>query len=206
MILKGRNFKHCDNPAPNMNNTEMSSKNLFHVLYTLCFFKKSKQKHGGPVPWAPERGEGEQRQPRGDGSRPGGGQQEWGGGAGADQTRGGRTTADRWRSREDRQAEATPLQGADGGRLRVWMPLQRQVRGANLRVSFPNTASLVPLTHACPFREIVNSDFMTACQFLNDHMDNMDNPNNEMVHSRFCPRLRVAKVRLKRCLSSRGRP
>lgn len=45
LILKGRNFKHCDNPAPNMNNTEISSKNLFHVLYTLCFKKKNLSKN-----------------------------------------------------------------------------------------------------------------------------------------------------------------
>ncbi|XP_045907331.1 KN motif and ankyrin repeat domain-containing protein 4-like [Micropterus dolomieu] len=29
-------------------------------------------------------------------------------------------------------------------------------------------------------RETVSADFMTACQFLKDHMDNMDNPNNDM--------------------------
>lgn len=32
-------------------------------------------------------------------------------------------------------------------------------------------------------RETVSADFMTACQFLKDHMDNMDNPNNDMVSS-----------------------
>lgn len=29
-------------------------------------------------------------------------------------------------------------------------------------------------------RETVSSDFMTACHFLKDHMDNMDNPNDDM--------------------------
>nr|XP_019964399.1 PREDICTED: KN motif and ankyrin repeat domain-containing protein 4-like [Paralichthys olivaceus] len=29
-------------------------------------------------------------------------------------------------------------------------------------------------------RETVSADFMAACQFLNDHMENMDNPNNDM--------------------------
>ncbi|XP_040000670.1 KN motif and ankyrin repeat domain-containing protein 4-like isoform X2 [Xiphias gladius] len=29
-------------------------------------------------------------------------------------------------------------------------------------------------------REPVSADFMAACQFLNDHMDNMDNPNDDM--------------------------
>ncbi|XP_076600394.1 KN motif and ankyrin repeat domain-containing protein 4-like [Chaetodon auriga] len=29
-------------------------------------------------------------------------------------------------------------------------------------------------------RETVSADFMAACQFLNDHMDNMDNPNDDM--------------------------
>nr|XP_046265344.1 KN motif and ankyrin repeat domain-containing protein 4-like [Scatophagus argus] len=29
-------------------------------------------------------------------------------------------------------------------------------------------------------RETVSSDFMAACQFLKDHMDNMDNPNDDM--------------------------
>ncbi|XP_058506394.1 KN motif and ankyrin repeat domain-containing protein 4-like [Solea solea] len=29
-------------------------------------------------------------------------------------------------------------------------------------------------------RETVSADFMTACQFLNDHMENMDNPNDDM--------------------------
>ncbi|XP_042352899.1 KN motif and ankyrin repeat domain-containing protein 4-like [Plectropomus leopardus] len=29
-------------------------------------------------------------------------------------------------------------------------------------------------------RETVGADFLTACQFLKDHMDNMDNPNNDM--------------------------
>ncbi|XP_044076805.1 KN motif and ankyrin repeat domain-containing protein 4-like [Siniperca chuatsi] len=29
-------------------------------------------------------------------------------------------------------------------------------------------------------RETVSADFMTACQFLKDHMDNMDNPNDDM--------------------------
>lgn len=37
----------------------------------------------------------------------------------------------------------------------------------------------------CSFldREAVSSDFMTACLFLKDHMDNMDNPNDDMVSS-----------------------
>lgn len=26
---------------------------------------------------------------------------------------------------------------------------------------------------------------MTACQFLNDHMDNMDNPSDDMVRSHY---------------------
>lgn len=30
---------------------------------------------------------------------------------------------------------------------------------------------------------MVSADFMTACQFLKDHMDNMDNPNDDMVSS-----------------------
>ncbi|XP_074545707.1 KN motif and ankyrin repeat domain-containing protein 2-like [Halichoeres trimaculatus] len=29
-------------------------------------------------------------------------------------------------------------------------------------------------------RDTVSTDFMTACQFLKDHMDNMDNPNDDM--------------------------
>lgn len=29
-------------------------------------------------------------------------------------------------------------------------------------------------------RETVNADFIAACQFLNDHMDNMDNPSDDM--------------------------
>ncbi|XP_030606998.1 KN motif and ankyrin repeat domain-containing protein 2-like isoform X2 [Archocentrus centrarchus] len=29
-------------------------------------------------------------------------------------------------------------------------------------------------------RETVNPDFISACRFLNDHMDNMDNPNDDM--------------------------
>ncbi|KAK5859549.1 hypothetical protein PBY51_021101 [Eleginops maclovinus] len=29
-------------------------------------------------------------------------------------------------------------------------------------------------------REMVNADFLAACQFLKDHMDNMDNPNEDM--------------------------
>lgn len=29
-------------------------------------------------------------------------------------------------------------------------------------------------------RDTVSADFMTACQFLKDHMDNMDNPNDDM--------------------------
>ncbi|XP_034559532.1 KN motif and ankyrin repeat domain-containing protein 4-like [Notolabrus celidotus] len=29
-------------------------------------------------------------------------------------------------------------------------------------------------------RDVVNADFMAACQFLKDHMDNMDNPNEDM--------------------------
>ncbi|XP_031149503.1 KN motif and ankyrin repeat domain-containing protein 4-like isoform X2 [Sander lucioperca] len=29
-------------------------------------------------------------------------------------------------------------------------------------------------------RETVNADFLAACQFLKDHMDNMDNPNDDM--------------------------
>lgn len=29
-------------------------------------------------------------------------------------------------------------------------------------------------------RETVNADFLAACQFLKDHMDNMDNPNEDM--------------------------
>lgn len=27
----------------------------------------------------------------------------------------------------------------------------------------------------------MSADFMAACQFLSDHMDNMDNPNDDMV-------------------------
>lgn len=33
------------------------------------------------------------------------------------------------------------------------------------------------------FRETVSSDFMAACQFLNEHMENMDNPNDDMVRN-----------------------
>lgn len=40
-------------------------------------------------------------------------------------------------------------------------------------------------------REMASSEFMTACQFLNDHMDNMDNPNNEMVCHRLRSRLYI---------------
>lgn len=30
----------------------------------------------------------------------------------------------------------------------------------------------------------MSSDFMAACLFLKDHMDNMDNPNDDMVSRR----------------------
>ena len=30
----------------------------------------------------------------------------------------------------------------------------------------------------------MSADFMAACQFLKDHMDNMDNPNGDMVSSK----------------------
>lgn len=36
-------------------------------------------------------------------------------------------------------------------------------------------------THALSSRETVNAEFMAACQFLKDHMDNMDNPSDDMV-------------------------
>lgn len=35
------------------------------------------------------------------------------------------------------------------------------------------------------FRETVSSDFMAACQFLQDHMDNMENPSDEMVRRQW---------------------
>lgn len=34
------------------------------------------------------------------------------------------------------------------------------------------------------YRETVSSDFMAACQFLQDHMDNMENPSYEMVRKK----------------------
>ncbi len=51
------------------------------------------------------------------------------------------------------------------------------------------------------YRETVSADFMAACQFLKDHMDNMDNPNDDMVSSLdsslgfiFCSWLLVEQV------------
>ena len=41
-------------------------------------------------------------------------------------------------------------------------------------------------THAHPFSEAVSEEFMAACQFLKDHMENMDNPNNDMVGTYYC--------------------
>ena len=38
-------------------------------------------------------------------------------------------------------------------------------------------------TNTLSSRETVNTDFLSACQFLKDHMDNMDNPNDDMVSS-----------------------
>lgn len=43
--------------------------------------------------------------------------------------------------------------------------------------------SLFLCTHASSSRETMSADFMAACQFLKDHMDNMDNPNGDMVSS-----------------------
>lgn len=37
--------------------------------------------------------------------------------------------------------------------------------------------------HDFSYRDTVSADFMAACQFLKDHMDNMDNPNDDMVNS-----------------------
>lgn len=51
-------------------------------------------------------------------------------------------------------------------------------------IEYRSEVRCFPSRTCCPFRETVSSDFLTACQFLNDHMDNMDNPNNEMVRSR----------------------
>ena len=46
------------------------------------------------------------------------------------------------------------------------------------------------MVHQAPmffsFREAVGADFMTACQFLNDHMENMHNPNDDMVRHMGC--------------------
>lgn len=39
--------------------------------------------------------------------------------------------------------------------------------------------------HTLSSRETVSADFMASCQFLKDHMDNMENPNDDMV--RFPP-------------------
>lgn len=41
-------------------------------------------------------------------------------------------------------------------------------------------ASSESLVFVC-FRGTVSTDFTAACQFLSDHMDNMENPNEEMV-------------------------
>jgi len=41
--------------------------------------------------------------------------------------------------------------------------------------------SLCSHTHAFSFRETVSADFLAACHLLKDHMDNMDNPNEDMV-------------------------
>uniref|UniRef100_A0A3Q1H297 Uncharacterized protein n=1 Tax=Anabas testudineus TaxID=64144 RepID=A0A3Q1H297_ANATE len=37
--------------------------------------------------------------------------------------------------------------------------------------------------HGLSFRETMSADFLAACQFLSDHMDNMENPNEEMVRT-----------------------
>lgn len=44
--------------------------------------------------------------------------------------------------------------------------------------------SLLMHTHSVLYRETVSSDFTAACLFLKDHMDNMDNPNDDMVSCR----------------------
>lgn len=40
---------------------------------------------------------------------------------------------------------------------------------------------LIKFTCFLCYREGVSADFMAACHFLNDHMENMDNPNDDMV-------------------------
>lgn len=58
--------------------------------------------------------------------------------------------------------------------------------------------------HGLSFRETMSADFLAACQFLSDHMDNMENPNEEMV--RTLPSLLSCFVVLCLCKSVSKRP
>lgn len=42
---------------------------------------------------------------------------------------------------------------------------------------------LIENSNGLSSRETVSADFMAACLFLSDHMDNMENPSEEMVHT-----------------------
>lgn len=62
------------------------------------------------------------------------------------------------------------------------------LKGKSCHVLISSSAQYVPEARISPLfspsRETVSSDFMAACQFLKDHMDNMENPNDDMVRRR----------------------
>lgn len=64
------------------------------------------------------------------------------------------------------------------------------LKGKSCHVLSSSSAQYVPEARISPLfsssRETVSSDFMAACQFLKDHMDNMENPNDDMVRRRGC--------------------
>ncbi|CAL8278568.1 unnamed protein product [Lota lota] len=67
--------------------------------------------------------------------------------------------------------------GADGVAGAVVLGRQEQMESSPQGEQMDMDSGSVPTTRGS---EAVSEEFMSACQFLKDHMENMDNPNNDM--------------------------